>query len=72
VVTAVDQSSDAAQQGVNRGDIILSINQMPTPNTQAAAAAVAAAQRAGRPSVLLLLQRGARPPTYVGVKLQGK
>jgi serine protease Do len=72
VVTAIDQSSDAAQQGVNRGDVILSINQTPTPTTQAAAAAVEAARRAGRPSVLLLLQRGARPPTYVGVKIQGK
>ncbi len=72
VVTALDQSSDAAQQGVNRGDVILSINQAPTPTTQAAAAAVDAARRAGRPTVLLLVQRGTRPPTYVGVKIQGK
>jgi serine protease Do len=72
VVTAIDQSSDAAQQGVNRGDIILSINQQPTVTTQAAAAAIDAARHAGRPSVLLLVQRGTRPPTYVGVKLQGK
>ena len=72
VVTAVDQSSDAAQSGINRGDIVLSINQVPTPTAQAAAAAVATAQRAGRPSVLLLVQRGNRPPTYIGVKLQGK
>jgi serine protease Do len=72
VVTDIDQSSDAAQQGLNRGDIILSINQTLTPTAQTAAAAVAAAQRAGRPSVLLLVQRGNRPPTYIGVKLQGK
>jgi serine protease Do len=72
VVTALDQSSDAAQQGINRGDIILSINQQPTPTAQAAAAAVEVARRAGRPTVLLLVQRGARPPTYVGVKIQGK
>ncbi len=72
VVTAIDQSSDAAQQGINRGDIVLSINQTLTPTAQAAAAAVDAARRGGRPSVLLLIQRGARPPTYIGVKIQGK
>ena len=40
---------------------------MPTP--EAAAAAVEAARRAGRNTVLLLVRRGNAPPAYVGVEL---
>ncbi len=69
VVGVVDPSSDAASSGIQRGDVILSINQQPTVTVAAAAAVVAAAQKAGRPSVLLLVQRGARPAQFIGVKL---
>src|SRR3546814_14431388 len=71
VIAAVDPSSDAAQQGLQRGDIILSINQQPVISPQEAAAAVAETRKAGRDRVLLLVQRGPAPGRDVGVKLSG-
>ena len=72
VVATVDPSSDAASSGIQRGDVILSINQQPTTTTAAAAAIVEQSRKAGRTSVLLLVQRGARPPAYIGVKLTAR
>ena len=69
VVAGISPSSDAAAEGLQRGDIILSINQVPTTSPAAAAAAVETARRAGRDTVLMLVQRGLNPPRYVGVKL---
>ena len=69
VVGTVDPNSDAGQKGIQAGDIILSINQSPTPTPEAAASVVDAARRAGRGTVLLLIKRGANPPAYVGVEL---
>jgi len=69
VVGTVDPNSDAGQKGLQPGDIILSINQAPVPTPEAAAAAVEAARRAGRNTVLLLVRRGNAPPAYVGVEL---
>ncbi len=69
VVGRVDPNSDAGQKGLQPGDIILSINQAPVPTPEAAAAAVDAARRAGRNTVLLLVRRGNAPPAYVGVEL---
>ena len=70
VITSVDQSSDAAAKGLRRGDLILSINQMPVTTPQAAAAVVAQARKANRPTVLLLVQRGNTPPRYIGIDLK--
>ena len=70
VIAAVDPSSDAARQGLNRGDIIISIDQKPVTTPQAAAAAVDQVRRSnpnGR--VLLLVQRGSMSPRYIGVRL---
>ncbi|HEY0445931.1 MAG TPA: Do family serine endopeptidase [Allosphingosinicella sp.] len=69
VVASVDQSSDAAAKGLRTGDIILSINQRATRTPEEAAAAVEAARRSGRSSVLLLVRRGNAQPAYVGVDL---
>ena len=69
VVAGLNPSSDAATQGFQRGDVILQINQLPTPTPAAAAAAVDAARRAGRDTVLILVQRGTSPARYIGVKL---
>jgi serine protease Do len=70
VIGSVNQSSDAAQQGLQRGDVIIQVNQVPTPTPAAAAAAVDAARRAGRDTVLMLVQRGPTPARYIGIKLQ--
>ena len=70
VVAGVDQSSDAAAQGLQARDVILSINQRPTPTAQEAVVAVDTARKAGRKSVLLLVQRGSGPPRYVGVEIR--
>ena len=72
VVTGVDDSSDAGAKGLQPRDVILSIGQRPVNNVAEAAAAVEAAKKAGFKTVLLLLQRGNRPATYLGVDLTGK
>ena len=72
VVTGVDPSSDAGSKGIQPRDIILAINQRPVTNTADAAAALDAAKRANLKTVLLLIQRGNRPATYLGVELRGK
>jgi serine protease Do len=69
VIAGINPSSDAAAEGLQRGDIILQINQKPTTTPAEAAAAVNAAKAAGRDTVLMLVQRGTNPPRYLGVKL---
>ena len=69
VIAGINPSSDAAAEGLQRGDIILQINQKPTTTPAEAAAAVNAAKAAGRDTVLMLVQRGTAPPRYLGVKL---
>jgi len=71
VVTAVDPSSDAAEKGLQRGDVILSVNRQSVSTPAQVAAAVAAARRAGRTSVLLLVKRGNAPEAFVGVEIGG-
>ncbi len=71
VVAAVDPGSDAAQQGLARGDIILSINQRQVTTPDAASAAVDEVRKQGRDRVLLFVQRGSLPARYVAVKLGG-
>jgi len=69
VVAAVDPNSDAAVKNLQPGDIIVSIDNRPTPTPEAAAAAVQAARAAGRTTVLLLVRRGAQRPIFIGVEL---
>lgn len=70
VIGAVDPSSDAAAQGLRRGDVILSVNGRPASAVDDIRTAVAEATRASRSSVLLFVQRGSQPPRYFGVKLK--
>jgi serine protease Do len=71
VVTAVNPASDAAERGIRRGDLIMSVNRQPVTTPAQVQQAVAAAQRAGRSSVLLLVKRGAAPEAFVGVEIGG-
>ena len=72
VVTAVDPSSDASDKGIRRGDLIVSVNRQPVINPQGVMAAVEAARRAGRTSVLLLIKRGKVPEVFVGVEIKAR
>lgn len=69
VIAGIGPNSDAARKGLQRGDVIVSINQMPTTTPAEAAAAVDAARKAGRDTVLLQVRRGAGPARLLGVKL---
>lgn len=70
VIGSVDPSSDAAARGLQRGDVILSVNNRPalTPNDISAAAT--SAKAAGRQTVLLYVQRGNNPARYLPVKIK--
>jgi serine protease Do len=72
VIASVDPSSDAGSNGLKRGDVIMSINQQPTLTVASAAGIIDAAKKAGRDTVLLLVQRGTQPGIYIGVKLVKK
>ncbi len=72
VVSSVDSNSDAASEGIQRGDVILSINQRATLTVADATAAINAAKAAGRGTVLLLVQRGAGGSRYIGVKINAR
>ena len=69
IVTAVDPSSDAAEKGVRRGDLIISVNRQAVASPQALLAAVAAARAAGRTSVLMLIKRGRAPEAFIGIDI---
>ena len=71
VIASVDPSSDAADKGLQRGDLIVSVNQQLVTTPTQVQAAVEAARRAGRTSVLLLVKRGTAPEAFVGVDIGG-
>jgi serine protease Do len=72
VITSVDASSDAGEKGIQRGDVILSVNRQDVTTPAQVLSAVDAAKRAGRTSVLLLIKRGGSPEAFVGIEIPGK
>ena len=72
IITAVDANSDAAEQGLQRGDLIMSLNNQPVTTPAQVVAGVEAARKAGRSSVLLLLKRGNNPELYVAVGITNR
>ena len=70
VINAVDPSSDAAQKGLKRGDIVLSANYAKVTSIEAVEAAVRDARKAGREAVLLRVQRRGQPAAYVPIRLR--
>ncbi|MBM3929163.1 MAG: PDZ domain-containing protein, partial [Sphingomonadales bacterium] len=69
VVVQVDPSSDMATKGVQRGDVITSIDRRPVTTPAEAAAAVAAAKTANRSTVLVYVVRQ-RVGRYVAIELK--
>jgi len=72
IITAVDPNSNAGEQGLQRGDLIASVNNQPVTSPAQVVAAVDAARKAGRSSVLLLVQRGNAPALFIGINISGK
>lgn len=72
IITAVDPNSNAGEQGLQRGDLIVSVNNQPVTSPGQVIATVEGARKAGRSSVLLLVQRGSTPGVFVGVDITGK
>jgi serine protease Do len=69
IITAVDPNANAADQGLQRGDLIMSVNNQAVANPAQVVAAVDAARKAGRSSVLLLVKRGTGPEAFIGVNI---
>ena len=69
IITAVDSSSDASEKGLRPGFLIMSVNQVPVTAPGQVTAAVDAARRAGRKSVLLLVKAGTAAEAFVGVDI---
>ena len=72
IITGVDANSDAADQGLQRGDLIMSVSNQPVTNPAQVIAGVDAARKAGRSSVLLLVKRGTSPEAFIAVSLTRK
>lgn len=66
VVESVNPDKSAAASGIQPGDVIVSVNQKPARNAHDVQTDVAEASKAGRKSVLLLIQRGG-DKTFVAV-----
>ncbi len=70
VITAVDESGDAATKGLQRTDIILSANYKPITTAAELEAVVKQAKAENREAVLLRIQRRGQPAIYVPVRLR--
>jgi len=71
VIAGIDQSSDAAQKGLQRGDVIMAVQGQRVTSPAQVVAAVDAAKKAGRTSVLLLVKRGTAPEAFIGIDISG-
>jgi serine protease Do len=71
VITGISPSSDAAQKGLQRGDVIVAVQGQRVTTPAQVIAAVNSAKRAGRSSVLLLVKRGNSPEAFVGLDISG-
>jgi len=72
IITQVDPSSASGEKGLQRGDLIVSINNQAVTSPAQVIAAVDGARKAGRSSVLLLVKRGTAPEAFVGIDISAK
>ncbi|HEX4098376.1 MAG TPA: PDZ domain-containing protein, partial [Caulobacteraceae bacterium] len=70
VIEGVDQSSDAGQKGLHRGDVIVQAGGHPVTTAAEVASAVESAKKAGRSGVLLGIFRQGRT-TFLPIKVAG-
>ena len=68
VIVSADPSSDAAQKGLQRGDLIVSVNRAPVANAADMARVISQAKSAGREAVLLYIQRARLPGRFISVR----
>jgi len=64
-------SSDAAAKGLQRGDIISSINRVPVRTPTEFDAQIRAAKTAGKTTLLLYMTRARQGSQYIAIKLKG-
>ena len=69
VITAVDDSADAAAKGLQRGDIVLSANYKSVATAADLEAVVRQAKIENREAVLLRIQRRGQPAVYLPIRL---
>ena len=70
VVAAVDGASDAANRGLQQGDIVIGVNFAPINGVAQFEAAIKAAKAAGRPSMTLEVLRPGQPGTvFIALRL---
>ncbi len=69
VITRVDPDSNAAEQGLQPGDVVLKINNRDIANVGDVQNGIAEARRAGRKSVLLLVARAQGQTGFVAVEI---
>lgn len=70
VIAQVDPSSDAAAVGLQPGDVIIAANNLTVSTITELEGAIRQALTGKRSAVLLRIQRGARPPLSVPVRLR--
>ena len=70
MVDSVDQSSDAAQRGLRKGDVVTRAGDRDVNSAADFAAVVDAARKAGRTSVLVGVHRGGRT-SFLPLKIAG-
>ena len=70
VISVVDPSSDAGTKGLQRGDIILSVNYRPISTVAALEETIRSAKTGNRVAVLLRIQRRGAPASYVPIRLR--
>lgn len=71
VVVDIAGSGSAAQAGIRRGDVLVSVNYKPVTNSAQLAAAIAEAKKAGRNALLLGVKRRGAPTQYATVRIDG-
>ena len=70
VITGLDPSSDAAQKGLQQGDVIVSANNQPVAKAADVARVIAEAKSQGRDAVLMFIQRRGIPGRFIALRFK--